>query len=554
MGTMLEGVTKMNLFDLYAKITLDKSGVDSGITETQEKLLQAKKNIENVGTAAKNAAKTFATIGAGIGAAGTAAYAFANKVAQNGDNIDKMSQKLGMSATAYQEWDHIMEHCGMSIDSLQAGMKTLASAAETGNDAFDKLGLTQEKIAGMNQEELFNATIEALQNVSSETERTYLAGQLLGRGATELGPLLNTSSEDIEAMRQNLHDMGAVMSDEAVKSGAAFQDALTNLKSAFSGASNSLGEKLIPGITSLMDHLTGFIADGGLDKITTGFKNLAPVIAGATSAMVAYKSASAISGVIEALTKATQGQTIAQAALNAIMNANPFVLVATLIAAVGTALVTLYATNEDFRNKVTGSWGKIKETISTAVESIKTFFTKTIPDSAKTALDWFKSIPDQMREVGRNLLTGLWNGIRDKIEWLKGKVTGVVNTIKGWFTGKDGFDEHSPSKWSKQVFRYVMDGGADGLDAGLPGLMRSAESVTDRVKSGLDFGVASVDYAFSGLGKQQTDIRSAIRAVGDNGATGPITINLVTPTGRNLATWIMGELRDYSRSYGVSPI
>lgn len=447
-----------------------------------------------------------------------------------------------------------MEHCGTSIDSLQAGMKTLASAAETGNDAFDKLGLTQEKIAGMNQEELFNATIEALQNVSSETERTYLAGQLLGRGATELGPLLNTSSEDIEAMRQNLHDMGAVMSDEAVKSGAAFQDALTNLKSAFSGASNSLGEKLIPGITSLMDHLTGFIADGGLDKITTGFKNLAPVIAGATSAMVAYKSASAISGVIEALTKATQGQTIAQAALNAIMNANPFVLVATLIAAVGTALVTLYATNEDFRNKVTESWGKIKETISTAVESIKTFFTKTIPDSAKTALDWFKSIPDQMREVGRNLLTGLWNGIRDKIEWLKGKVAGVVNTIKGWFTGKDGFDEHSPSKWSKQVFRYVMDGGAEGLDAGLPGLMRSVGSVTDRVKSGLDFGAATVDYASSGLGKQQTDIRSAIRAVGDNGATGPITINLVTPTGRNLATWIMGELRDYSRSYGVSPI
>ncbi len=544
----------MNLFDLYAKITLDKSGVDSGITETQEKLLQAKKNFENVGTAVKNAAKTFATIGAGIGAAGTAAYAFANKVAQNGDNIDKMSQKLGMSATAYQEWSHIMEHCGTSIDSLQAGMKTLASAAETGNDAFDKLGLTQEKIAGMNQEELFNATIEALQNVSSETERTYLAGQLLGRGATELGPLLNTSSEDIEAMRQNLHDMGAVMSDEAVKSGAAFQDALTNLKSAFSGASNSLGEKLIPGITSLMDHLTGFIADGGLDKITTGFKNLAPVIAGATSAMVAYKSASAISGVIEALTKATQGQTIAQAALNAIMNANPFVLVATLIAAVGTALVTLYATNEDFRNKVTESWGKIKETISTAVESIKTFFTKTIPDSAKTALDWFKSIPDQMREVGRNLLTGLWNGIRDKIEWLKGKVAGVVNTIKGWFTGKDGFDEHSPSKWSKQVFRYVMDGGAEGLDAGLPGLMRSVGSVTDRVKSGLDFGAATVDYASSGLGKQQTDIRSAIRAVGDNGATGPITINLVTPTGRNLATWIMGELRDYSRSYGVSPI
>ena len=105
------------------------------------------------------------------------------------------------------------------------------------------------------------------------------------------------------------------------------------------------------------------------------------------------------------------------------------------------------------------------------------------------------------KDAGKQLLEGLWNGISDKVAWLREKVSGVVDTIKGWFTGKEGFDEHSPSKWSKQVFRYVMEGGGEGLDDGLPGLMRSVGSVTDRVKSVLDFGTASVNFASSGIGR-----------------------------------------------------
>ena len=69
---------------------------------------------------------------------------------------------------------------------------------------------------------------------------------------------------------------------------------------------------------------------------------LVPVIAGAATAMLAYKAASSISGIIETLINVTKNQTIAQAALNAVMNANPFVLLATLIAGVVTALTTLY--------------------------------------------------------------------------------------------------------------------------------------------------------------------------------------------------------------------
>lgn len=195
------------------------------------------------------------------------------------------------------------------------------------------------------------------------------------------------------------------------------------------------------------------------------------------------------------------------------MNANPIALVVTAIGTLVTAFGVLYATNEDFRNMVQSAWQIIKETISGAVSAIVTFFTETIPNAAQTAVDWLKGIPEQMRQVGQDLLMGLWNGISDKVRWLKDKVAGVVDTIKNWFTGSDGFDEHSPSKWSKQVFQYVMEGGGQGLEAGLPGLMSDVQDITDRVKNGMNFGTANVDFASSGLGRSQSGMSGALNSI-----------------------------------------
>lgn len=69
-------------------------------------------------------------------------------------------------------------------------------------------------------------------------------------------------------------------------------------------------------------------------------------------------------------------------------------------------------------------------------------------------------------DIGRQLIEGLWNGIGDKVEWLKGKVTGVVDTIKSWFTGSEGFDTHSPSKWSEEIGGNIDDGLAQGMTKG----------------------------------------------------------------------------------------
>ena len=199
------------------------------------------------------------------------------KLAEIGDEIDKESQKLGMSATAYQEWDAIMRHSGTTVQAATASMRTLTRAVTSGGEkqaaALDKLGISLERAAGMSQEDLFSEVITGLQNMESGTERTALATTLLGRGAMEMGALLNTSAEETQRMRERVHELGGVLSDTAVKDAAAFQDSLQDLQTAFQGLQNEMGAEFLPGFTQVMDGVTNILAgniEDGQEEIKLG--------------------------------------------------------------------------------------------------------------------------------------------------------------------------------------------------------------------------------------------------------------------------------------------
>lgn len=247
----------MNVFELFATLGLDTTAYDEGLEGAETKGSSFGQKLGTVvGTGAKVAGAALAATGAAMVGVGSAFASGITSVAEYGDHVDKASQQMGISAEKYMEWDAILQHSGTSIDALRTGMRTLASAVETGDEAFERIGLTQEELANMDQEEIFAATIAGLQNVESTTERTYLAGQLLGRGATELGALLNTSAEDTEAMRQRVHELGGVLSDTAVKDAAHFQDSLQDLQTSFTGLKNNMMSEFLPSITTVMDGLT----------------------------------------------------------------------------------------------------------------------------------------------------------------------------------------------------------------------------------------------------------------------------------------------------------
>lgn len=109
-----------------------------------------------------------------------------------------------------------------------------------------------------------------------------------------------------------------------------------------------------------------------------------------------------------------------------------------------------------------------------------------LPAVISAIVDALKVGWNLIKDAGKYLLEGLWAGISDKVEWLKGKVSGVVDTIKGWFTGKKGFDEHSPSKWAAEVGAMVSEGLANGIDKESGKVKKSAEQIAKDTYSTLE--------------------------------------------------------------------
>lgn len=269
----------MNVFELMAKISLDTSGYTKSL-DTAKKA---------AGTVAKVGVAAFAAVGTAAVGAGVKLVKETANVASYGDNIDKMSQKMGISAKAYQEWDAVMQHSGTSIDALKPSMKMMANQAQQGAEEFQKLGISQEEVKNLSQEDLFGRVIEGLQNMEEGTERTAIASKLLGRGATELGALLNTSAEDTQKMKDRVNELGGVMSDEAVKAAANYQDQLQDMNTAIDGLKRNLLTGMMPAITTVMSGITNLASgktDLGLGEISKGVEEVTKQISKITPKIV----------------------------------------------------------------------------------------------------------------------------------------------------------------------------------------------------------------------------------------------------------------------------
>lgn len=184
----------------------------------------------------------------------------------------------------------------------------------------------------------------------------------------------------------------------------------------------------------------GQSVSGFIQNVIDNGPTIVSVVAGVGAGFAAWNVASMISGVvaaIKAFQAANEGATIAQALLNGVMNANPIVLIVTLIAGLIAALVTLWNTNDGFREAVIKAWESLKQTISNVVNSIVRFFTVTIPDAGRKAVDFFKSLPQKALQWGKDLIDGFVRGIKDKIQKVKDTVSDIAQTVKDFL----GFSE-----------------------------------------------------------------------------------------------------------------
>lgn len=258
----------MEIFKLFGRVLVETSGAEQNLDKTESKAQSA---MSKLGKCVEKGLALGAALGTAVATLKNAVD-LASQVADKGDAIDKNSQKIGISAKAYQEWDAVLQHCGTSMDKMDGAFKTLAKAAQNGSaeqqKAFEAIGIAAEDAANMTTEELWSRTIAGLQNLESGSERAYYAQKLMGSGAQELGALFNTSAEDTQTMIDRVNELGGVMGDDAVAAAAHYKDNMQDLQTVVDGLKTKLGEKLLPVFNSItdwiLDHsedITGFFSN-----------------------------------------------------------------------------------------------------------------------------------------------------------------------------------------------------------------------------------------------------------------------------------------------------
>lgn len=514
------------------------SGTDDAVADVGDAAREAGEKAEKAsggwtvlkGTLADLAASAIKTAASAIS---DTAQEMITGAAEYGDTIDKMSQKMGMSSDAYQEWDFVLQHCGASIESLKPAMKTLATAAENGSDAFAQLGISQEQIAGMSQEQLFDATIAGLQNVTDETQRTYLAGKLLGKGATELGPLLNTSADDVADMRAQVHDLGGVMGSDAVKAAAAYQDSLQNMQYAFSGLKNNISGELLPTLTLIMDGITKMLTGGGdevaaavgdlvvslsgqltaqaprmmsvaltfIAALVTGLLSALPDLTGTSVELVGAlllgiaeqlpgiitAAMSALLGIVDKITSPESITLLIQAAMQLMLALARGLIAAIpqLIDAVPGIITNLVESFYAMLPEIIGVGIEIVIALASGLVSNAGHIIAAVPRLVETIVRGFLAAVKSYWDIGKSIVDGIRQGIVEQWERLKSDVSHLFTGLVDWIKKLLGI--HSPSRVFADIGQNMAAGIGDGWASTIGDINRQiGESLQPQYVVGVD--------------------------------------------------------------------
>jgi len=514
---------KLELDETQTALTKLKDGSED-LAKQKETL--KKKTDELTSSMNELGKKALVAVTAAAAAAGAAILKLMSDAGHFADDLITLSNKTGISVQQLQELDYAARFVDVSVETMTGSLNKMTRTMDDARDALSSGKLNDQAAAYKeldvqitnadgslrNNKDVFYEVIDTLGKVTNETERDALAMQIFGKSATELNPLIKAGSTELSRLAQEAHQVGAVVSNEGVSALGQFDDNMETLKASTQGLMNEALAQLTPVIndlvTQLKDNMPAIIeAIHGF--ITFTIENgpmIVAVIGGIAAGLAAWNVVTMIQGLITMVKgwqTATEGMSAAQALLNIVMAANPIGIIITLVAALVAGILILWNTNEDFRKAVKKIFEGILTTISEVVGKIVTFFTKTIPESLSKVGDWFK-------DIGSNIVEGVWNGIQGMTSWIGDKVGGFFSGIIDG--AKDLLGIRSPSK----VFAGIGENMALGLGSGFSSEMKSINADIQK----------AIPTSFN-ANVQPSNFTSA--ASGSSGPSIQLTQNIVSP-------------------------
>lgn len=285
----------MSLLSILIKIGADASGFVVGAKQVESSVNKLSNSIN--GRLKNQIAGAFGV---------TALVYFEKRVIDFARNIETLSDQVGVSTDALQEWSYAAKQNGSDINQVVG--------------FFEKLGVARQKAIGNNQESIasfkkLGITMDdlkkkRLEDIGVGIGRAYLKGdpqnlggalrEVGGRGATSM---VATFKNDIEALSKSARDAGAVIKNDTIQQLDQLGDAADNFAATLRGP---MAQGLLFVVSGLNMLATGMKAIGAYfgqaaGKSPTKFGQVMNVIEAASPIQILMKS------LFPAMTKTTVG-------------------------------------------------------------------------------------------------------------------------------------------------------------------------------------------------------------------------------------------------------
>lgn len=432
--------------------------------------------------------------------------------------IDSLAESINetvKAGTVTGSFADVLNWAGTSEDDFNKKLEATKTESERANlvlQELSKQGLTQAAEAWREN----NAELEAANRASAAWEQTT------GRLGTALMPLTTSVTNLGNALLTNLLNVMDGFQNGGVEGGfSVITDLINGLQTKLkeslplmieSGLQSLVGftEGLRSGVGTLVDaglSLLQTLADGIIQNLPTLIETIPQIvinIAGiindnapklVVAALTLIKNLAI--GLVKAIpTLVANIPQIIQAIVSAFLAFNWLSLGKSLITALKNGIKSM---GPAIKTTVSDIFNTINTTLSNIPTALKTIGSKGMSSLAgglrsmleavigvvrsvgSGILNTIKTLPAKMLEIGKNILEGLKNGIKSKIVEIGAAASEVVDTVKNIFTGKSGFDTHSPSKWSEDVGENVDIGLANGLKGKADVPISAMEDLTDGV-------------------------------------------------------------------------
>ncbi len=240
----------------FVELFADDSLLVRGLDTAKRRLQAWGKSLEAIG-------RPMLALGLGI----AAPFAAAARIFETtGSEMLALSRRTGASVEELSALSFAAEQANVSSESLEHGIRHLqkslfeaAGGSAEAQLAFTELGVSAADLSKMTAGGQLAALASGLAKIANPADKAGLAMKLLGRGGTEMLPLLNMGAAGIGQLTDRAAELGLVLSGETAVAADEFRKASLALWGQMKMVAVVVGEAIAPALQQLLRWVTPIV-------------------------------------------------------------------------------------------------------------------------------------------------------------------------------------------------------------------------------------------------------------------------------------------------------